>query len=522
MTCQKDIMFLKLNLLYFDMINELLLKTYIFILLVLSKDKNNLSENFISLNDFLQLFSQTKLSPKSTRDFLHLVEDCFNLHIEIGKKIQLDYLNIDETILLNCLSTFHKLIGKNIFSIHYEETQEVGFLIPNLTFFSLNHLEQLSDFILINDFLPLNTSLINTQWTKSTNGGKIIIKQNQIIFKLAGFKLPDTENNLLSKLIPTFSSPLENECEKLIQNYISEWNSNKITDTHAFFNAMWENLKPFLNKPNKIEIRIDKPIPILKIPELTFSSILLCNISPFIISTNFHTGIFSISYEVKRKNFVVETMIRTDKPFEYPLTAHNTIKYFMEQIKGRISIESKEIKNDYLFTIALHIPDDIGTFLDNELPGWECLTIESQDILRRLCYDYSIPYEHPFISELLRFEIENYFHKLFSMPLFTNLSHELLEKNKGHLSPTIKSVLEEIEKGKIKRNSLNPVFIGQIMETFLILPNVEDRICKIFNTNLVDKTYLMELSKVLKEFPLSAKSLISTLVFLIQNTRKPI
>lgn len=503
------------------MINALLLKTYIYILLVLSKDKSNLSKNFISFNDFLQLFSQPKLTLKNTKDFLNQVKDCFNLHIETGNGIHSVHLNIDETIVLNCLSMFNKIIGKNILSIHYEESQEVGFLIPKLIVFSSNNLEQLSNFILINDFLPLNTSLIDIQWTKSTNGGKIQVKQNQIIFKLAGFKLPDNPNNLLSELDPAFSSILENEIESIIQDNISTWNLNKTTDIHVFFNSIWEYLSLFVNNPNKIEIRIDKSIPILKLPELTFSSILLCSISPFIISPNFQTGIFSISYEATRKYFVIETMIRTAKPFEYPSIAHRAIKYFMEQIKGSVNIESKQIKNDYTLITVLYIPDDIGMFLDKELPGWKCLTIESQDILRRLSSDFSIPFEHPFISELLRYEVENYFHELFSMPIFINLSHELLGKNKRHINPAIKSVLEEIAKGKIKRNSLSPALVGQIIENFLILPYVEDRICKFFNTNIINKTHLLELSNALKEFPSSTKSLMLTLILFKQNIIKP-
>ncbi len=503
------------------MINALLLKTYIYILLVLSKDKSNLSNHFISLKDFLQLFSQPKLGIKNTKDFLNLIKDYFNLHVETVNEIQSIHLNIDETILLNCLSLLHKLIGKNIFSIHYEESQEVGFLIPKLIVFSSNNLERLANSILINDFLPLNTSLINMQWTKGTNGGKIQIKQNQIVFKLAGFKLPDNQNNPLIELLPAFYSPLENNIESLIQDNISAWNLNKITDVHVFFNSIWDNLILFINNPKKIEIKIDKPIPILKIPELTFSSILICSISPFIIPSNLKTGILSVNYETERRNFIIETMIRTNQPFEYPSIAYKTIKYFMEQVKGDVNTESKQTKNDYTFTITLYIPDDIGIFLDKELPGWECLALESQDILRRLSSDFTISFEHPFIAELLRYEIENYFHELFSMSLFTNLSHELLEKNKRQISPVIKSILEEVAKGKIKRNSLSPLLVGQLIENFLTLPNVEDRICKFFNTNIINKTHFLELSKSLQEFPQSAPSLISSLILFKQNIKKP-
>lgn len=503
------------------MINTLLLKTYIYILLVLSKDKTNLSGKFISLKDFLQLFSQPKLSLKDTKNFLNRVKDCFNIHIENVNEIQSIHLNIDETVLLNCLSIFKKFIGKNIFSIYYEETQEIGFLIPKLIVFSSNNLERLSNFILINDFIPLNTSLINTQWTKSTNGGKIQIQQNQIIFKLAGVKLLNNQINSLIELLPPLSSPLENEIESLIQQNIFAWNLNKIIDAHVFFNSLWDNLSLFINNPDKVELRIDKSIPILKLPELTFSSILLCSISPFIISSNFQTGILSISYETKRKNFVIETMLRTAQPFEFPLITYRTIKYFMEQIKGDVNIGNNQIKNDYTFTITLYIPDGIATFLDRELTGWECLTKESQDILRRLSSDFSIPFEHPFISELLRYEIESYFYELFSTPLFINLSYELLEKNKQRISPSIKSILAEITKGKIKRNSLSPVLVGQIIEYLITLPDVENRICKNFNTDIVNKTYLLELSKNLKDFPLSTKSLILNLILLKQNINKP-
>ncbi len=502
------------------MFNILLLKTYIFILVILTKNKSNVLDNSPLLCNFLNLFFHPKLTQISTKDFLCQIKDYLGFYIENENKIQSENLYLDKEILLTCLSLIFKPIGKNIFTVHYEETQEVGYRIPNLVFFSSNNLEEITDFILLDDFLPICTSFINNQWTKSTNGGKFQIKHNQIIFKLAGFKVLDNKHNILNELIPDLPSLPLKKIEEFIENKLPLWNCNKLIDIQTFFYSIWNNLKQLINKSEKIEIKIDPLIPIIKIPEITFSSLLLCACSPFFICTDSKHSALTISYSESNKLFEIETMLKTDKPFVYPDNAYKILNYLIEELKGIFTIEQTQTKTDYTSIINIHVPDNIGIFLDKEIPGWECLSSESKSILYRLGSDCSIPYEHPFISELICFEIENYFHNVFLMPLFKNLAYEVLKKNKNILSPTIKSILEDIAKGKIKKKLLSPEPTGEIIDFFLKLPDGTERMSKLYNTDISLIDCFTALAKSLKEFPASAKHLITTLVFLIQNTKK--
>lgn len=503
------------------MFDKLLLKTYLYILLKVSKDTKNLPENLITLNDFLYLFLIPNLNPINIRDLFKQIENYFGFHIEIDNKVQADKINIDSKISIKSLSLILKPIEKEIFSIHYEETQEGGFLIPNLIFLSSTNLEKISKFILVNDFLPVETALINDQWTRATNGGKIQIKDNRIIFRLAGLKLPEKKNDALSEIISGASLQSTDEIESIIQNNLSQWDSNKIIDVQLCFGSVWNNIKSFIRKPEIIEINIDSSLPIFVLPELNFSSIILCAISPFFVYLYPKAGILGINYNTKDRNLSIETILKTDAPFEYPNNAYKTLKYLIEQLNGILITETKQIKNEYIFRINVRVPDKIGIYLDRELPGWEFFSLESKSLLRRLCSNYSIPYENPLVSEILRYEVENCFYDIFTLPLFINLAHEVLEKDKKGINSTLKSMLTEIEKSKVKKKSLNPVIVGQIIEVFLNMPNGKERISKLLNKDVIQNNQLFELSQALIQFPQSTKQLLPLLLSFLQKTKRP-
>lgn len=502
------------------MFNKLLLKTYLYILFKMSKDTENLSENLLSLDDFLYLFLTPHLSPINIRDLLKQIENYFGFHIEINNKVQIDEINIDNKIFLKSLSLILKPIEKEILSIHYEETQECRFLIPNLIFISSTNLEKISKFFLINDFLPVETTLINDQWTRSTNGGKIQIKDNRIIFRFAGLKLPEKKNNVLNGIVPEASSKSTDEIENVIQNNLSQWDSNKIVDVRLCFSSIWNNIKSFIIKPEIIEINIDSSLPIYILPELNFSSLILYALSPFFIYFYPKAGILDINYNTKNKSLSIETILKTDTLFEYPGNALKTLRYLVKQLDGDVITETKQVKHEYVFKININIPDKIEIYLDKELPGWEFLSSESKDLLRRLCSNFSIPYESPFISEILKYEVENYFNDIFTLPLFINLAHEVLEQKQKSINSTLRSILTDIGKSKVKKKSLNPVIVGQIIEVFLNMPNGEERISKLFNKDKIQNKQLFELTKALKQFPQSTKQLLPLLVSFLQKIER--
>ncbi len=502
------------------MSDKLLLKTYLYILFTLSKCIESLPPSLFTLNDFLYLLLTPNFKNINTKDFLQQIEDYFGFHIEIGNTIQSKSLYIDETILIRSLSFILKPIEKNIFSVHYEETQEGGFLIPNLIFFTLSSLDKVSTFTLINDLLPIEYVFINDQWTRATNGGKIQIKDNRIVFRLAGLKLPEKKNDIVKDIIPDFISKSVDEVENFIEKNLLGWNLNKLIDVQASFNSIWNYSKYFIRKNEKIEVNIETSLPILKLPELSFSSILLCAISPFFICTYPKAGILDINYDTKNKNLIIETITKTDTYFEYPESIFQVLNYIIRQLNGKIISETKQVRNDYVFSMNINIPDEIGNYLDNELSGWNYLSLESKDLLRRLSSGFSIPYENPLISEILRYEVETNFHDIFTLPLFINLAHEVVDRDKKNMSATLKSILIDIEKGKIKKKSLNPVIVGQIIESFLNLPNGEERISKYFSNDTTFSIPLFEFAQALKKFPQSAKQLLPLLVSFLQQVKR--
>ncbi len=503
------------------MFDKLLLKTYLYTLFKISKDTENLSGIQLTLNDFLYLFLVPNLNPIEIRDLFKQIENYFGFHTEINNKVQIDRINIDNKIVIKSLSLILRPTEKDIFSIHYEETQEGGFLIPNLIVISSTNMEKISRFILLDDFLPVETALINEQWTRATNGGKIQIKDNRITFRLAGLKLPEKKKNFLNEIIPDASSKSTDELESIIQNNLQRWNSNKIIDVQSSFNSIWDSMKSFVIKNEKFEINIDSFLPVVVLPELTFSSVILCAISPLFTCAYPKSGILDMGYDTKDRNLSMEIILKTDAPFEYSEKVYKILGYLIEQLNGTLITEKKQIKNEYVFGINIHIPDKIGIYLDKELPGWDCLSSESKDLLRRLCNDFSIPYENHFISEILKYEVENNFNHIFSLSLFINLAHEVLEQKQKSINSTLRSILTDIEKGKVKKKLLNPVIVGQIIESCLNLPNGEERIFKLFNKDKIQNKQLLELTKALKQFPQSTQQLLPLLVSFIQKIERP-
>ncbi len=507
------------------MLDELILKTYIYFFLVLSKGKNIQSDNFLSINDFLYLFSTPHLNQVNTHKFLGELEQLFSLKIETKNEVKSENLYIDRNIISKCLSLFakSKSIRESIFSIHYEEKQEVGFLIPQLVIILDKDFENITKYILVNDFLPTSFYLINQLWIGSTNGGKIQVNGNRIVFKLAGFKQLDNINNSLCEFFDTALSLPENKVEKYIQENLVKWDFKKIIVFRKVFDHLWDTFSPLLQTSKNIEININPLFPILKFPEVTFSCFLMCTILPFFLDKIQSVGILNINYDTKNKTLTTETVMKTKNTFEYPQYAENTLKYFVEQLNGDININIKETKPDFTYTATAHIPDPIGIFLDKEIPGWDCFSYESRDLLRRLGNELSLPYDHFFIQEILRHEIELYFFNLFMSPLFQNLAYEILEKNKNKKKKNLEidTMLQQIRKGKLKKNSLEPKLVGQLMESFLKLSGSAERIIKTCKMEEMTKKRLLELSQLLKAFPQSTEETIKILPQFLQNTAEP-
>ncbi len=507
------------------MIDELILKTYIYFHLVLSRDKNNQSNDFLSINDFLHLFSTPHLKQVNTHKFLNELKRLFSLKIETKNEIELENLDIDENIILKCFSLFAKSkpISESIFSIHYEEKQEVGFLIPQLVIILGKDFENIIKYILINDFLPISSHLINQIWIGSTNGGKIQFSGNRIIFKFAGFKQLDDVNNPLVEFCDSTVSMANTEIEEYIQENLKKWDSKKIIVFRKFFDHLWDTFSPLLQTSKNIEININPIFPILKFPEITFSCFLMCTILPFFLDKIQSVGILNIYYDIKSKMLTTETVMKTKNTFEYPQYAENTFKYFVEQLNGDININIKKTKSDFTYTAIAQIPDPIAIFLDKEIPGWDSFSYESRDLLRRLGNELFLTYDHPFIYEILRHEIEIYFFNFFISPLFQNLAYEILEKNKNKKKKNLETdnILQQIRKGKLKKNSLEPKLIGQLMESFIKHPNGAERIIKTYKMENMTKKRLLEFSQLLKTFPQSAEEIIKILPQFIQNTAEP-
>ncbi|HOV34090.1 MAG TPA: hypothetical protein PLX23_12095 [Candidatus Hydrogenedens sp.] len=440
-------------------------------------------------------------------------------------EIKLENLDIDKNNILKCLSLFakSKSISENIFSIHYEEKQEVGFLIPQLVLILSKNFENITKYILINDFLPISSLLINRLWIGSTNGGKVQFSENRIVFKLAGFKQLDNVNNPLVGFFDSTVSMDNTEIEKYIQENLKKWDSKKIIVFRKFFDHLWDTFSPLLQASKNIEINIDPVFPILKFPEITFSCFLMCTILPFFLDKIQSVGILNINYDAKSKMLITETVMKTKNTFEYPQYAENTFKYFVEQLDGNISINIKETKSDFTYMATAHIPDPIGIFLDNEIPGWDCFSYESKDILRRLGNELFLPYDHQFIHELLQHEIEIYSFNLFMSPLFQNLAYEILEKNKSKKKKNleIENLLQQIRKGKLKKNLLEPKLVGLLLEFFLKHPNGAERIIRAYNMEKMTKKRLLEFSQLLKAFPQSTEEIIKILPQFLQNTAEP-
>ncbi len=493
--------------------NQLLLKIYLYLFFGITKDNISNKNLLFFHNDFLNLLSQPKPCKINTDSFLHKLEENLNIKITIENKILTEHLFLDNQIIYTCLSLFLKQnsINNNVSFLSYQEKEEVGFLIPTLT--AIYGENASNKYVLVNYFLPFPISFLNDIWTSATNGGKIIIEENHIVFKLSGFRIIPSSY----KTITDFLEIQDNIelSEEIIKRFISKHNQNKILNLHTVFTNLWEILSTLTHKSNNIEIKIDPNIPFLWAPELTLISIISCLLFPFIIYKNREVGLFSINYEKVSREYNIETIVKTKNPIHTNDELNHIINKLVEQLNGNISINIESKKNEHVFSIKTIVPDTIGIMLDKELDGWEHLSSESIDLLRRLCLQSHIPYEHPFVVEIIRHEIETFFYKVFSTPLFQNLSHDIIEKHK--INPEIKPLLEQIKKGKIKKNALEPKAVGNLLEIFLTCSNGAVRIKKSLKISDITFQYLYNLSSALKHFPNSTNNILKSLAIVIKN-----
>lgn len=375
--------------------------------------------------------------------------------------------------------------------------RELDFSIPSLKITTTCGYPYNRDVLYIEGLLPIPLDFINDCWCLLTNGGKINFSENQVILNFSGLRNIYGEKFYKSEYLE-IAEEIKNYNIKTIKELREKYIKDELISLKDIFNEISHYTSNKCNIPLPSEILIDSNLPLIFDSYSKWSAIFL-----IILAISKHTKdlkhlVLQISYRpMDRKIEINNVLVAKNLSKNTELTLQRIAKLIkLFQCENKVNI--KKWRDDTEIQLSFHLNDNLGIYLDEKIPDWEYLSSESKEIFRRICHNYNLPEQHPFLCEIFKFEVIQTFMRLLEKPILINISTELLkELNKG-LSPEVKKFLERVSKQKVKRSDLDTNLIASFFEILCDNPKYLERLKSHFNLEEITREKLNELTQYLK------------------------
>ncbi len=357
--------------------------------------------------------------------------------------------------------------GGKVISAGLSFKKELNFVVPYLivstTFSSLENLKVISVF----KILPIPVHFLNDCWCVASKGGKIEFSGNHVMIDFSGLRNIYIERFWRSDYIDLIQE-IENQNIKTYEQLRTKLLKEELISIKEIF----KEIETFLTKScllyTPLEVLIDSSIPLIYDSHAKWSAIFLINFTYTSNIPNLQHSFFQLSYLPQSRRIEVKNIFKTNDFNEKTEMEIKNLISVMRSLSCDCELWIRKYKSETELETKHYERDKLGLFIDSQVPYWEFLSLESKEILRRISFNFNIPEQHPFINEIIKFELMQSLANFFTSPPIANISSEFLQEGKKNISSEIKKFLERIAKNKIKRADLK---INNVLALFELIAN---------------------------------------------------
>ncbi|MFO7975195.1 MAG: hypothetical protein R6V12_11235, partial [Candidatus Hydrogenedentota bacterium] len=341
--------------------------------------------------------------------------------------------------------------------------------------------------LLVNGFLPIQIDTLCQRWTVATRGGKIQRSPSGMELWLKGMREPGPSDESIMPLVERFahvyaqiktctraqdstrdSGAPVNEAREALGDFLALLDGDIRIEPADVPEALKEAVAAHAQEAAERSIAINVFVE-REIPPVAVARAIVVRMWNAVVEHAFRIlprgGRVSFMVDCedseRRLGVMVEIEGTQCEPHETIYLA--SIRRGVREVHGG-DVEFSTDGNKLLLTVLL--PDRVGKSLDAWLPGWDRFSEQSQQILRLLKSGGQTPPEEFLLGGILENELERWLMPLLTEPAVINIVHDGiggLEALPGASSERLEKVVNQIKRGKPKKEIVRPPYAGELL-----------------------------------------------------------
>lgn len=314
---------------------------------------------------------------------------------------------------------------------------------------------------------PMALADLSHCWTLATSGGRIDLTEAGVELRLDGMRMPPEPLDLAEKIAASLGrSPQMDDAERALA-LIEDRDPPELADLARVYAESLAEHKALLHHGGVLEKNgfegTFPPLPLNRARMRAFFGSLF----HWAVAVAPEGGVLEtlVEYDgVQREAAGLITLTTSDPTIQE--TFHLSImKRAIRHHGGAMDIDLAPGETAITFTLA----DGVGTSLDVWLPGWEQFSPESCKYFRLLKSGAQTPPEDFILGGILEQELENWLLPRLVEPVAVNIAKDGTFRNdglKGSIKERMQKALEQVGRGKPKKEICQPQYAGELLWAF--------------------------------------------------------
>lgn len=336
-------------------------------------------------------------------------------------------------------------------------------------------LGRIPDILSINGFILLSFDEFGARWTVATRGGRIDRTANGLLLRLKGVRvIPEISDEFeparkcLTDAQATSSPTIAVEAaDGALSLLDGPDRPAESADVKALISEVQAESQPILEaKGITTTILYTSPLPPLAVRRNRLRTFFL-NLLDYALASMPSGRSISLmcGYDADRREMEIVADVEGVAPGRAPALYAASLRRAVVDAHG--GVFDWTIKGN-VTSISATIPDEIGRALEEWIPGLEVFSDRSKQMLRLLkSAPHGLP-EEVLLAGVLEDELERWLLPNLSEPPAVNAAHEITVEalSKGFSAERRKKVLEQIRKGKPKKEICARSYAAEILHAF--------------------------------------------------------
>lgn len=445
---------------------------------------------------------------------VHFPPSSFNIHVE---HVQ-DELVGDRERMSACVGALLKGMERGpdtVLMVEIFEQEEHSMMIPRMGIGFSGPGKMLEHFRFA-ELFPMTLAELSDCWTLATSGGRIDRTENGIELRLHGMRMPPEPLALAGQVRACLGgTPTAADAEEALALLEDTGPVDMLDLERMYTDSLAENEAYLRDSGVAFSHTFGKPFPQLPMNRVRMHGFL--------------RSLFSWAAEGLPGGGTLEILAEYDAGTReatgiITLTAAKgpvADSGHLSLMKRAVVFHGGSFDVEFLDTeaaLTFTLPDTVGQTLDGWLPGWEAFGAESRKYLRLLKSGAQAPPEDFILGGILEQELEGWLLPRLQEPATVNMVKDGTFRNeglKGSIKERLQKALDQVGRGKPKKEICQPAYAGELLYAFRGSPRARAAL----GTQVLTDEELHALCESLLEKPVDALTALTRLAALLSRSR---